>query len=54
MENILSEKELKEFRKLLDDCTKVVISAHVGPDGDAIGSEAERQAGHSGYAQHLP
>ena len=38
MENILSEKELKEFRKLLDDCTKVVISAHVGPDGDAIGS----------------
>ena len=38
MENILCEKELKEFRKLLDDCTKVVISAHVGPDGDAIGS----------------
>ena len=38
MENTLSEKELKEFRKLLDDCTKVVISAHVGPDGDAIGS----------------
>ena len=38
MENILSEKELKEFRKLLDDCTQVVISAHIGPDGDAIGS----------------
>ena len=38
MENTLSEKELKEFRKLLDDCTKVVICAHVGPDGDAIGS----------------
>jgi len=38
MENILSQEKLKELKTLLDGCTKVVISAHVSPDGDAIGS----------------
>ena len=38
MENILSPEKLKELKTLLADCTKVVISAHVNPDGDAIGS----------------
>ena len=38
MENILSQEKLQELKTLLDGCTKVVISAHVSPDGDAIGS----------------
>ncbi|MCH5168845.1 MAG: DHH family phosphoesterase [Prevotellaceae bacterium] len=38
MEKILSEEKLKQFKTLLDECTRVVISAHVSPDGDAIGS----------------
>ena len=38
MEKILSQEKLKELKTLLADCTKVVISAHLNPDGDAIGS----------------
>ena len=38
MEKILTEEELSRFYGLIDDARKVVICAHVSPDGDAIGS----------------
>lgn len=38
MEKILTEEGLSRFRELIDKATKVVICAHVSPDGDAIGS----------------
>lgn len=38
MEKILNEEELNRFSCLIDNVKKVVICAHVSPDGDAIGS----------------
>lgn len=38
MEKILTEAQLTELRTMLDKASNVVICAHVGPDGDAIGS----------------
>lgn len=38
MEKILTEEELRRFLNLTDNASKVVICAHVSPDGDAIGS----------------
>ena len=38
MEKILTEVELSRFSDMIDNATKVVICAHVSPDGDAIGS----------------
>lgn len=38
MEKIVTEEELKEFAELVDTAHNVVICAHAGPDGDAIGS----------------
>lgn len=38
MEKILTEEELGKFSALIDNASKVVICAHVSPDGDAIGS----------------
>ena len=38
MEKILTEEGLRRFSDLTDNATKVVICAHVSPDGDAIGS----------------
>lgn len=38
MEKILTEEELRRFLELTDNASKVVICAHVSPDGDAIGS----------------
>lgn len=38
MEKILTEEELGRFSALVEKAEKVVICAHVSPDGDAIGS----------------
>ena len=38
MEKILTEKEQSRFSGMIDNARKVVICAHVSPDGDAIGS----------------
>ena len=38
MEKILTEEEQRLFLDLIDKAKKVVICAHVSPDGDAIGS----------------
>ena len=38
MEKILTEEEQRLFSGLIDNAKKVVICAHVSPDGDAIGS----------------
>jgi phosphoesterase RecJ-like protein len=38
MEKILTEEELNQFSGLIDNAKKVVVCAHVSPDGDAIGS----------------
>jgi len=38
MEKILTEEEQRKFLELTDNASKVVICAHVSPDGDAIGS----------------
>lgn len=38
MEKILTEEELNQFSGLINNAKKVVICAHVSPDGDAIGS----------------
>ena len=38
MEKILTEEEQRLFSDLIDKAKKVVICAHVSPDGDAIGS----------------
>lgn len=38
MEKILTEEEQSRFSGMIDDARKVVICAHVSPDGDAIGS----------------
>ena len=38
MDKILTEEEQSRFSGMIDDTRKVVICAHVSPDGDAIGS----------------
>ena len=38
MEKILTEEQLNRFTNLVENAKKVVICAHVSPDGDAIGS----------------
>jgi phosphoesterase RecJ-like protein len=38
MEKILTEEEQSRFSGLIDNARKVVICAHVSPDGDAVGS----------------
>ena len=38
MEKILTEEEQRRFSDMIDNAQKVVICAHVSPDGDAIGS----------------
>ena len=38
MEKILSPDKIKAFMKLLDKSNKIVLTCHVHPDGDAIGS----------------
>ncbi|MBO7069556.1 MAG: DHH family phosphoesterase [Bacteroidaceae bacterium] len=38
MEKILTEEELSKFSGMIDNARKVVVCAHVSPDGDAIGS----------------
>lgn len=38
MEKILTEEEQRLFSDLIDNAKKVVVCAHVSPDGDAIGS----------------
>ena len=35
---VLKEDEIRGFRKLLSESEKIVITCHVSPDGDAIGS----------------
>lgn len=38
MNQLLKESEVKDFQKLLDGSKKIVLTCHVRPDGDAIGS----------------
>lgn len=34
----ISQKELKNFKKFIDEANTIAISAHINPDGDALGS----------------
>lgn len=38
LSRLIDEKNIKELRKLLETCDKIVITTHIAPDGDAIGS----------------
>lgn len=38
MKKLFNNEDIKEFQKLLKDSKKVVLTGHVRPDGDAIGS----------------
>lgn len=38
MEKILNDKDIKEFEQLLEQSDKIVLTGHVHPDGDAVGS----------------
>lgn len=38
LSRLIDEKNIKELRRLLEECEKVVITCHIAPDGDAIGS----------------
>lgn len=38
LDPILSDDELMRFRSLLDDAKQIVVTCHVSPDGDAMGS----------------
>ena len=38
MEKIVTEEELSQFSGLIDSAEKIVVCAHVSPDGDAVGS----------------
>ncbi len=38
MENIITNETLSEFLSLIDGAQRIVICAHIGPDGDAVGS----------------
>lgn len=38
MDKIIDTEKAKEFNRLLDESEKVVLTCHVRPDGDAIGS----------------
>ena len=34
----ISQKELEKFKKFIDEANTIAISAHINPDGDALGS----------------
>lgn len=38
MKNIFDNDDIKEFRKLLDSSERIVLTCHMRPDGDAVGS----------------
>lgn len=38
MKKLLSDKELQDLRSRIMEAERIVICAHVGPDGDAVGS----------------
>lgn len=38
MKNILNSESIRKFKKLLDQSDNIVLTCHVRPDGDAIGS----------------
>lgn len=38
MKKLLSDKELQSLRRRIAEAERIVICAHVGPDGDAVGS----------------
>lgn len=38
MKNILNNEDIAEFKRLLDKHDKIVLTCHMRPDGDAIGS----------------
>ena len=38
LNRLLDENKIKELRKLLKTCDNIVITSHIAPDGDAIGS----------------
>ena len=35
---VIKETKIKELKRLLEQSTNIVITCHVSPDGDAIGS----------------
>lgn len=38
MQQFLSDNEISALRSIIDNATNIVVTCHVGPDGDAIGS----------------
>lgn len=38
LNRLLDENKIKELRKLLETCDNIVITSHIAPDGDAMGS----------------
>lgn len=38
MDKLLKDSEVEELGKMLDEATRIVLTCHVRPDGDAIGS----------------
>lgn len=38
LSRIISEDKIKELRRLLEECDNIVITSHIAPDGDAVGS----------------
>ena len=34
----ISQNELENFKKIIDEADTIAISAHINPDGDALGS----------------
>lgn len=38
IESLVSDKQLMELKRLLDEAQKIVLTCHVSPDGDAMGA----------------
>ena len=38
MNKVIDSADLKQFEKLLDESSRIVLTCHVRPDGDAVGS----------------
>lgn len=38
MDRLVDSESIKEFRQLLDESERIVLTCHVRPDGDAVGS----------------
>ena len=38
MKNIFKSESVSKFQKMLEESDKIVLTAHMRPDGDALGS----------------